>query len=51
MEPLREINMGVSGFLGHRNENMRLKEYEIKVLPINSNNSQIDKALYLPKIC
>ena len=43
--------MGVSGFLGHRNENMRLKEYEIKVLPMNSNNSQIDKALYLPKIC
>lgn len=43
--------MEVSGFLGHRNENMRLKEYEIKVLPMNSNNSQIDKALYLPKIC
>lgn len=43
--------MGVSGFLGHRNENMRLKEYEIKVLPMNSNNSQTDKPLYLPKIC
>ena len=37
--------MRVSGFLDHRDGKMKLNKYEIKVLPINSNNSQMIKAV------
>ena len=32
--------MAVIAFLGHRDENMKLKDYEIKVLPINSTTAK-----------
>ena len=37
--------MRVSGFLDHRDGKMKLNKYEIKVLPINSNNCQMIKAV------
>ena len=45
LKSLRIINMRVSGFLDHRDGKMKLNKYEIKVLPINSNNSQMIKAV------
>ena len=36
LKPRRETNMAVIGFSGHHDENIKLKDYEIKVLPINS---------------
>ena len=33
--------MGVSGFLSHREEKMKLKEYAVRLLPMNSNENHL----------
>ena len=43
--------MGVNGLLSNREGDMNLKEYEIKVLPINSKDTQLIKMLSVPRIC
>ena len=40
--------MGVNGLLSNREGNMKLKEYKIKVLPINSKDTQLIKMLSVP---
>ena len=51
LKPLRELNMGVSGFLSHRAGEMKLKEYEIRLLPMNSKENHLIKVLSVPRIC
>ena len=44
--------MGVSGFLSHRDGEMKLKEYEIIILPMNrSKQNHKVKVLCVPNIC
>ena len=52
LKPIRKISMGVSGFLSHRDGEMKLKEYEIIILPMNSSkqNHKV-KVLCVPNIC
>ena len=43
--------MGVSRFFSHGQGEMKLKEYKIRLLPMNSKENNLIKALSLPRIC
>ena len=43
--------MGVSGFLSHREGEMKLKDYEIRLLPMSSTENHSIKVLSVPRIC
>ena len=51
LKPLLELNMGMSGFLSHREGEMKLKEYEIRLLPMSSKENHLIKVLSVPRIC
>ena len=43
--------MGVSGFLSHQEGEMKPKEYEIRLLSMNSKENHLIKVLSVPRIC
>ena len=43
--------MGVSRFFSHGQGEMKLKEYKIRLLPMNSKENNLIKVLSLPRIC
>ena len=43
--------MGVSRFFSHGQGEMKLKEYKIRLLLMNSKENNLIKALSLPRIC
>ena len=50
LKPLCELNMGVRGVLSHREGEMKLKEYEIRLLPMSSKENYLIKVLSVPRI-
>ena len=51
LKPLCELNTGVTGILSHREGDMKLKEYKIRLLPMNSKGNHLIKVLSVPRIC
>ena len=46
LKPLCELNIGVRGFLSHREGEMKLKQYEIRLLPMSSKENHLIKKFY-----
>ena len=42
--------MRVSGFLSHREGEMKFKEYEVRLFPMNSKETHLIKVLSVPRI-
>ena len=51
LQPIRELNMKVKAFGNEEGKNMRLKEYQVVIKPIDMCNSIYVKAIAVPNIC
>ena len=51
LKRVRSVNMGISGFLSNNEGEMSLKEYELKITPMDGKYTGLINVLGVPKIC
>ena len=50
LKPVRSVTMGISGFLSNKKGEMSLKDYELKITPMDGKYTNLINALGVPKI-